>query len=92
LNVIDIRGITVDALVGPEHGASRIFVWCVTGERGGQPELLLEKAEEQLDLPALAIEPDQLGGSEIEATRPARTSLTHACSQAWHTLCHLGRR
>jgi quercetin dioxygenase-like cupin family protein len=34
LKVIDIRGITVDALVGPQHGASRIFIWCVTAQQG----------------------------------------------------------
>jgi quercetin dioxygenase-like cupin family protein len=34
VNVIDIRGITVDALVGPQHGATRIYIWCVTVERG----------------------------------------------------------
>ena len=34
MKVIDIRGITVDALVGPQHGASRIFIWCVTAQQG----------------------------------------------------------
>lgn len=34
MKVIDIRGITVDALVGPQHGATRLYVWCVTAERG----------------------------------------------------------
>jgi quercetin dioxygenase-like cupin family protein len=34
MNVIDIHGITVDAVVGPEHGATRLFIWCVTAEAG----------------------------------------------------------
>jgi len=34
MKVIDIRGITVDALVGPQHGATRLYVWCVTAEHG----------------------------------------------------------
>ena len=34
MKVIDIRGIMVDALVGPQHGATRLFVWSVTAERG----------------------------------------------------------
>jgi quercetin dioxygenase-like cupin family protein len=34
VKVIDIHGIALDALVGPEHGATRIFVWSVVAERG----------------------------------------------------------
>ena len=34
MNIIDIHGITVDAIVGPEHGATRLFIWCVTVEVG----------------------------------------------------------
>ena len=34
VKVIDIRGISVDAMVGPEHGATRIFVWCVSAGQG----------------------------------------------------------
>jgi quercetin dioxygenase-like cupin family protein len=34
MNIIDIHGITVDAVVGPEHGATRLFIWCVTVETG----------------------------------------------------------
>ncbi len=34
MRIINIRGVEVDALVGPEHGASRIFIWCVTVQAG----------------------------------------------------------
>ncbi len=34
MRVINIRGVEVDALVGPQHGASRIFIWCVTAQAG----------------------------------------------------------
>lgn len=34
MRVINIRGVEVDALVGPEHGATRIFIWCVTVQAG----------------------------------------------------------
>ncbi len=34
MKVIDIHGIALDALVGPEHGATRIFVWSVAAEKG----------------------------------------------------------
>lgn len=34
MRVVNIRGVEVDALVGPEHGAGRIFIWCVTVQAG----------------------------------------------------------
>lgn len=34
MNVIDLRGFTDDALVGPEHGATRIFIWCTSAIAG----------------------------------------------------------
>ena len=34
MNVIDIRGFTEDAIVGPENGATRLFIWCTTVEAG----------------------------------------------------------
>jgi hypothetical protein len=34
MNVIDIRGFTEDAIVGPETGATRLFIWCTTVQAG----------------------------------------------------------
>ena len=34
MKVINIRGVGVDALVGPEHGATRMYIWCVTAQAG----------------------------------------------------------
>ena len=30
MNVIDIRGFSEDAIVGPNNGATRLFIWCTT--------------------------------------------------------------
>jgi quercetin dioxygenase-like cupin family protein len=34
MNVIDIRGFTEDAVVGPQNGASRLFIWCTSVQAG----------------------------------------------------------
>ena len=34
MNVIDIRGFTEDAIVGPQNGATRVFIWCTTVQAG----------------------------------------------------------
>ena len=34
MNVIDIRGFSEDAVVGPDHGATRLFIWCTTAQAG----------------------------------------------------------
>lgn len=34
MNVIDLRGFSDDAIVGPEHGATRIFIWCTSAIAG----------------------------------------------------------
>jgi quercetin dioxygenase-like cupin family protein len=44
--VVDIRGIADDALVGPEQGASRIFLWCITALAGYRIGLHLHYGEE----------------------------------------------
>ena len=34
MNVIDIRGFSEDAIVGPENGATRLFIWCTAVQAG----------------------------------------------------------
>jgi len=34
MNVIDIRGFTEDAIVGPGNGATRLFIWCTSVQAG----------------------------------------------------------
>jgi mannose-6-phosphate isomerase-like protein (cupin superfamily) len=34
MNVIDIRGFSEDAVVGPDNGATRLFIWCTTAPAG----------------------------------------------------------
>jgi quercetin dioxygenase-like cupin family protein len=34
MRVVDIRGTAEDVVVGPEQGATRIFIWCVTEPAG----------------------------------------------------------
>ena len=34
MNVIDIRGFSEDAIVGPNNGATRLFIWCTTAQAG----------------------------------------------------------
>jgi mannose-6-phosphate isomerase-like protein (cupin superfamily) len=34
MNVIDIRGFSEDAIVGPDNGATRLFIWCTTAQAG----------------------------------------------------------
>ena len=34
MNVIDIRGFSEDAIVGPDNGATRLFIWCTTAPAG----------------------------------------------------------
>jgi uncharacterized cupin superfamily protein len=34
MNIIDIHGLSDDAIVGREHGASRIFIWCTAAPTG----------------------------------------------------------
>jgi quercetin dioxygenase-like cupin family protein len=46
MKVVDIRGIADDALVGPEQGASRIFLWCITALQGYRIGLHLHHGEE----------------------------------------------
>jgi quercetin dioxygenase-like cupin family protein len=34
MHVTNLRGLSVELLVGPEHGATRIFIWCVAAQSG----------------------------------------------------------
>jgi quercetin dioxygenase-like cupin family protein len=34
MRVTNARGLTVELLVGPEHGATKIYVWCVAAPSG----------------------------------------------------------
>ena len=34
MNVIDLHGFSDDAIVGPEQGATRIFIWCTSAVAG----------------------------------------------------------
>lgn len=34
MNVIDIRGFSEDAIVGPANGATRLFIWCTMAPAG----------------------------------------------------------
>ena len=34
MKIIDIRGLSDDAIVGREHGAARIFIWCTAAPAG----------------------------------------------------------
>lgn len=46
MKVVDIRGIEDDALVGPEQGAERIFLWCISAHSGYRIGLHLHHGEE----------------------------------------------
>ena len=44
--VIDLHGFSDDAIVGPEHGATRIFIWCTTAVAGHVVGLHYHQGEE----------------------------------------------
>ena len=46
MNVIDIRGFSEDAIVGPDNGATRLFIWCTTAPAGEIVALHHHRGEE----------------------------------------------
>ncbi len=46
MKVVDIRGIEDDALVGPDQGATRLFLWCISALTGYRIGLHLHHGEE----------------------------------------------
>ena len=46
MNVIDIRGFSEDAVVGPDNGARRLFIWCTSVQAGEVVDLHRHLGEE----------------------------------------------